>query len=300
MCTNPADFQSEENAQSYTYQQVVERAKRLGERLRNTKENINLTGGEPTIHPRFLELLGWFRKQFPGNKLVLATNGRMFNYPWFAKKVLEFDNLAIEVAILGPNKKLHEALTRTKGSFGQTTGGILNILKYRNSSQELELRIIITKVNFKRLDKIINFIKKEFSAADRLVLVFPEVEGSAGKNFKMVGLTYKELKPYFSLSLMGKWKKGLTEIRLYHFPLCVIDPGLWQYAWRTLREDEISFLPGCSKCLYKKYCLGIHKDYLKLIGDGEFKPIKKRLNIKVQNFFHHPIVAVKKTPQRRL
>jgi hypothetical protein len=38
--------------------------------------------------------------------------------------------------------------------------------------------------------------------------------------------------------------------------------------------------------------LGIHKDYLKLIGGKEFNPIKKKISLKVQDDFFHPILKV--------
>ena len=294
MCSNPIDFRNKDDSFLYSRTAVVSRIKTWEEKQKSNKENINLTGGEPTIHPEFLELVKEIRKILPKNKIVMATNGRMFSYSWFTKKYLAMNNLSLEIAIHGATPKLHNMITGVKGSFEQTIKGISNILKYRNSSQELELRIIITKLNYQYLDLIINLIKKEFSKVERVVLVFMEMEGFAEKNFKIVGLTYKELKPYLTVSKLKKWKEKLPEIRLYHFPLCTLPPELWEYTWRTLRGEEITFLSRCSKCLYKKYCLGIHKDYLTLVGDREFQPIRKKINIQTQDFFHHPIIKVKK------
>ena len=178
--------------------------------------------------------------------------------------------------------------------FDQTVKGLDNIPKYRNSSQELEIRIIITKLTYRNIGETVNFVKKRFPGVDRIILIFMEMEGMAEENFKLVGLKYKDFKPYIDLKKIGEWKNGLREIRLYHFPLCVLEPELWQYAWRTLRGEEVTFLPFCRQCRYKKHCLGIHKDYLKMVGDKEFRPIKKKIGLKTQKFFHHPIIGISK------
>lgn len=292
MCTNPIDFRDKNDSFLYSKKAVLARLESWQRKYLADKESINLTGGEPTIHPDFLSLLKEIRKLFPDNKIAIASNGRMFSYPLFAKKCLSFNNLSFEVALHGSTPGFHDAITGVKGSFKQTVGGISHILAYRNSTHELELRIVITKLNYKNIGGTIEFIKKQFSQVSRVVLVFMEMEGLAAKNFKTVGLTYKTLKPQLSFSRFKKWAEGLAEIRLYHFPLCQLPPQLWPYAWRTLRGSEVTFLPRCKQCLYKKYCLGIHRDYLKLVGNKEFQPIKSKITIQSRNFFHHPIAKV--------
>lgn len=293
MCTNPPEFKNKKESLLYSRQNLLSRVESWKEEGLGM-DNINLTGGEPTIHPDFLFLLRKIRKILPKNKIIIVSNGRMFSYSEFAKDCLKTKNLCLEIALHGPNAKLHDKVTCVKGSFDQTVKGLNNILKYRNSSQELEIRIIITKLTYKNLGETVNFAKKRFPGVDRIILIFMEMEGMAKKNFKLVGLKYKEFKPYIDLKKIGEWRNGLKEIRLYHFPLCVLEPELWQYAWRTLRGEEVTFLPSCRQCRYRKYCLGIHKDYLKLVGDKEFRPIKKKIGLKTQKFFHHPIIGISK------
>lgn len=291
MCTNPPGFQSRETAREYSFDKTIKRAQLNADLWRQTRENLNFTGGEPTIHPRFLELCHWFRENFPENKLVLVTNGRMFSYPWFAKSFLKINNLVIETAILGPDEKLHDAITRTKGSFQQTTDGLRNIIKHKKPSQELEIRIILIKQNHKLMGKILDLILNNFPGTDRVVIIFPEPEGICGKNYKTTGITYAQVREKITLVVEG-WNSKFKELRLYHFPLCTLEPELWKYTWITQRRDEVRYLPGCDKCSYKKYCCGIHEDYLKIIGGKEFIPPKTDLSFQTENNPCHPIVDV--------
>ena len=291
MCTNPKDYQEEENSSQYTFESLK---KRWLNRDIDPDDDLSLTGGEPTIHPDFFNILKWFRNNYPQNRIVIASNGRMFSYENFTKRCLQMNDMGIEIAIHGWDAKSHDAITRTPGSFKQTVKGIHNIIKYKNESQYLEIRIVITKLTYQHLDKILSFIQNEFSLNDirDIVLIFMEMEGQAQDNFKIVGVTYTQVKKYLP-EVVRKWSKEIKDLRIYHFPLCTIPVDLWKYAWRTQRPEEITYLPQCNKCPYKKYCLGVHKDYLRLIGGQEFKPIKKKIFIRESKSFYHPIISAK-------
>lgn len=290
MCTNPADFKDGEVSFSYSRFNLISRLESWKKTIGT--DSINLTGGEPTIRPDFIFLLRNIRRIIPQNRIAIVSNGRMFSYPKFAKECLKINNLSLNIALHGPSAQIHDGVTSVKGSFNQTVAGLDNILKYKKPFQEIEVRVVITKMTYKHLGKTVKFIKKRFPNIDRIVLIFMEMEGMAAKNFKRVGLKYNELGSHLNLKIITGWAKGLKDIRLYHFPLCVLDPKLWPYAWRTLRGEEVAYLDSCKKCLYKKYCLGIHRDYLMLVGGGEFEPIKNKINIKTRNYFYHPIVKI--------
>ena len=287
MCSNPSDFESQDPYKDYSFDALKERINRI----ELIEDKIILTGGEPTIHPDFLRLLSFIRGKFPSKIIELDTNGRRFSYSSFAKEVLSFNNINVYTSLHGFNAKTHDAVTRTPGSFSQTVKGIQNLLKYKELGlHELELRIIITKLTYQYVEKILKFIKEKFPQVDRIVTIFMEMEGQAGSNFKIVGLTHSQFQKF--IPGITKWIPKFKEFRFYHFPLCTIDQSLWRYTWRTLPKYEVTFLPKCNNCLYKEYCLGVHKEYLKKVGGKEFQPIKNKYLIKKTNNFYHPIQDV--------
>lgn len=292
MCTNPVGFRNKKDAAGYSFEEIAKRLKKNIKEVKKSEENINLTGGEPTIHPDFFKLLKWLRDKFPKNKIVLITNARMFSYPKFAKECLKIPNIIFEVSIHGYDALSHDSITRVKGSFEQATSGLKNILSYKNSSHEVEVRMVIIKQNYQNLSRMLRFIKSDFSQIDRVVLVFEEIEGIGEKNFKIVGITYKQAREFVEKAVKESHLPP-SYLRLYHFPLCALPPKLWKYTWRTLGPEEVTFLSSCRKCLYKKYCLGIHKGYLKVVGSEEFQPIKKKMAIISGNSFFWPIQEVK-------
>ena len=287
MCSNPSDFQATDPYKDYSFDALKERI----EKIKLIDDKIILTGGEPTIHPEFFRLLSFVRKKFPKTVIELDTNGRRFSYSSFTKKVLLFNKINVYTSLHGFDTKTHDAVTRTPGSFLQTVKGIKNILKYKDLGlNEIELRIIVTKLTYKYIEKILKFIKESFPEVNRIVIIFMEMEGQAGDNFKIVGLTHTQFQKF--IPKIAKWIPRFKEFRFYHFPLCVIDQSLWKHVWRTLPDYEVTFLPKCKNCLYKKYCLGIHKEYVKKIGTKEFRPIKKKYLIEKTDSFYHPIKNV--------
>jgi sulfatase maturation enzyme AslB (radical SAM superfamily) len=295
MCSNPAEFNNPRNSRAYGYEQLIKRIEGCASQLLKSKEPINLTGGEPTIIPQFVQLLHWIRREFPDNEIVCVSNGRMFAYDDFAEKVLAVDNLKLEIALHGHTPALYDEITGVKGGFPQAIRGLKNILRLRNDSHAVETRTVIIKQNYKRLDNLLEFIYNSFQGLDAVVLIFHELEGQCGDHLERVAVTYQEIKPKVIRSIR-KWAPQIDDLRIYHFPLCVLPADLWSHAWRTLPETEVSFPKGCGPCSYKKYCMGVHKDYLRLMGDKAFKPIKASVGViktsRGQDFIYHPIIGV--------
>lgn len=285
MCSNPDNFWRQKK---YDYDSLSERILSLKGKIKD----ISITGGEPTIHPDFPKLIKFLNREFPHIEITLVTNGRKIFYSAFAKKCLELEKLTVAVTLHGYNAKTHDAITSVKGSFMQTIGGVKNLIKYRKKGQHIEIRIVISKLTCRYVHKILSFIRKNFTAVDRVTLMFIEIEGRVNKNINTVGITYREWNDKY-LSRIKPMMRYFKDLRLYHFPLCVVEPFLWKYVWRTLPKTEVAFPIQCKDCNLKGLCLGIHRGYLKYIGLSEFQPIRGNLNIKKSTNWHQPISEIK-------
>jgi len=265
MCSNPRGY---DGVGSYSLDSLKARV----DKFDKGETDIYLTGGEPSLYPRLFELLGYIRGRFPRARIVIDTNGRMFAYPDFAGKCASFGNMEFQVSICGHSAAAHDAVTLTPGSFEQTVAGIRNLLPPENGGAAVELRFVLTGMSLRNMEKVYRFALKNLKGIKALVFIFLEMEGMAGVNKARVGLRYSgaaaAVTKFFSSA-----GESPFELKLYHFPLCVLPAGLWKYAWRTLPGKEILFPAGCRRCGVKKYCLGVHGDYLKFYGDGEFSPV---------------------------
>jgi MoaA/NifB/PqqE/SkfB family radical SAM enzyme len=287
MCTNPnPPWPAWDGSFDYGYQTLVERIEKVKEKIKSDG-SIYLTGGEPTLHPQFLNILEHLSKNFPKQKITLLTNGRRFVYKDFTKKVLATNNdFDIDVSLHGPGEFIHDKITNTADSFKQTVEGLKNLLFYKKR-QNIGIRFVITKLSYKYIKQFLKMVEGRFPSIDKVIFIFWEPEGQAIKNLKAVKVKYTQVGRHLEEihSLLG----NLKEIRFYHFPLCAIPEKFWPNVWRTLNANEVDFVKKCHTCFYKKYCLGIHKGYLKYVGNEEFLPPEKQLKIRETDNIYRPI-----------
>ncbi len=259
--------------------------------LNNYADAFSLTGGEPTLHPRIFEIIRGIRSRAPGMTIRCLTNGRMFVYPGFTEAFLAASpRLELILSLHGPTAAVHDTVTRVPGSFEQTCRGISHILKFRRPGQRLALRVVIHRLNHTHLMATTRFIRRRFPDADRLVFIFFEIEGHAGRNYRRLRLTYRQLAPH--IVKVGPLIRFFREVRFYHFPLCTLPESFYPHVWRTLPRQEVAFVPACRRCPLKRLCLGIHKEYLRFAGNTEFKPVVKKLRLKEGPSWHRPILKV--------
>ena len=294
MCTNPSQFKNVDI--DFSYKNIKGRLIRhkqtknefIGD---DADDKFYLTGGEPTMNPDLIKIIKEIGLQFPEKSVSLLTNGRSFIYEEFVEKIFKINNLdEVIIPLHGHDRQSHDAITRSPGSFDQAFRGLSNAFKYKKENQKIEIRIVISKYNYESIDKILSLIKRYFYMADSIPVIFMELEGQAEENHSIIGLRYSEVREQFKN--LEKFIGELDGLRFYHFPLCVVPKEFWPYLWRTLPEYEIFFDEKCRKCLYSKYCLGIHKHYNEIYGVSEFEPIKNKVNIKKSNNFFKPFSEI--------
>ncbi|HOU11807.1 MAG TPA: radical SAM protein [Anaerolineae bacterium] len=99
---------------------AVAEAKPLG--LRNAK----LTGGEPTLHPQFVEIADYLTAE--GLSLTMETNGTLIDAA-LARHLKEKTSLwFVSVSLDGPNAEIHDAFRRVPGSFDAATRGLKHLV----------------------------------------------------------------------------------------------------------------------------------------------------------------------------
>ena len=95
---------------------AVAEAKPLG--LRSAK----LTGGEPTLHPRFVEIADYLTSE--GLSLTMETNGTLIDEP-LARHLKEKTNLwFVSVSLDGPDAASHDPFRGVPGSFEKAVRGL--------------------------------------------------------------------------------------------------------------------------------------------------------------------------------
>ena len=110
-----------------------------------------LSGGEPTIHPRFVEIIR--RSVGLGYRWIQAiSNGRRFAYRGFAEQAARAGLNEVTVSIHGHEATLHDALTMAPGSFDQAVAGIGNLL---GTGRHVSVDIVVSRRNVGHLAAVV-------------------------------------------------------------------------------------------------------------------------------------------------
>jgi MoaA/NifB/PqqE/SkfB family radical SAM enzyme len=248
---------------------------------------IHFTGGEPTLHPQFLEIVKCAKQLGFGTQV--GTNGVMFKDPAFCKKVLPYLD-RVSFSIHEHLAQPHDRLVGRKGAFHDLKKALHNLQTAGHKS--IFANVVITKKNFRAMAGIIRFLADEGCVQVLISNVAPE--GAAEAN-------YAKLAPR-----INKWKRIVPKISalaekhgmIIHFfglPLCAVhnfslsndiswDPRVT--IERIKRGGKINGIitksaapdrkrikpPVCRTCALARHCFGIFRQYYALHGDGELEP----------------------------
>lgn len=280
MCTNPKEYSFSNPVGNYDIKTQIKKINLYLNGIedvyysnKDRKDYINITGGEPTIHPHFFYIIKYLSEKIKNLPITILSNGRKFADEKFTKKFsnISDERFTVAVSFHSYKKETFEKITRVKNSFEQTLNGITNLSKYFKGN--IEIRTVVHKLNIKDLENTMWFIKDLLLTHKKwyYVVIHYEIEGMGEYNKERIKLKLKE-----SSEIIEKIDIRLLEminVRLYHFPLCVLNRRLRRYSWITLPKEEVVFTTKCQGCNLRKRCVGLMKRYYELYGDSELKKV---------------------------
>lgn len=254
---------------------------------RKSCDSIVFTGGEPTIHPNFLDLV-YFAKKLDFQTIQIQTNARRFVYKQFCRETIKAGANEFSPAIHGHTAKLHDFLTTVPGSFKQAIQGVKNL---KELGQPVIANTVITKFNYRHLPEIAKLLVS--LNVDQFQFAFVHIAGTAWKNRNFIVPKKSEIMPFIKRGLdigIAAGKKVMTEA----IPYCFMR-GYEQYAAERIIPEamviENKFKikdykeyrinkgkikgPRCKECIYFPICEGPWREYPEIFGWEEFKLVKK-------------------------
>jgi len=256
-------------------------------RLKKTKVvYFTASGGEPTLRKDIIELLS-YANELGYKQIYLQTNGRMFCYPEFTKRVVDAGCNSTQISLHAHSAELYDRITRAPGSFEQTVQGIKNLLQYRDEIV-IEISVLFNKMNYKHLPAIARFICKEFKGIDEVKFYPVDPAGTAPENHQKLLVRMSVVKPYLEKALAILASRGFN-FAISFMPYCVIDKKYWRDISskvtrnkgfvtyksppRSAKESHCVIFKSCEGCVMKEKCPGIWQSYTSRVGTDEFKPI---------------------------
>lgn len=218
-------------------------------------EHVDITGGEPTLLKEQLpELIEAVFRQAPDAEVLMLSNGRSFAAGGYTERFSAFAHrrLKIEIPIHGDCAELHDRIAGCPESFVQTRAGIHHLLE---AGVEVGIRIVVSRLNYSRLNELIRFISREFPEIKYVNLMGMEVLGNAWKNREQVWIEFDEVKDSLQQAVEQCFACGIIP-SLYNYPLCLFDRKYWYCYRNSISDYKIRYFEECEKCTEKSRCGG--------------------------------------------
>jgi len=184
-------------------------------------EDIELTGGEPTLRPDLPRIVAFARKI--GLKHIrIDTNGMRLAD---RSAVLELKNAGVDTfrfLLLGPNAAIHDLHTRIPGSFHQLNQAIQHC---QHLGLEVRVNTIVTGLNYNFLEPIIEKLYQLQVFQVNFVCIHSA--GNNQPNQDALNILYSLVAPKFQ-RIADRYWKALAKITFSFIPFCFM-VGYEQY-----------------------------------------------------------------------
>ncbi|MFA5188682.1 MAG: radical SAM protein [Patescibacteria group bacterium] len=246
---------------------------------------VVFTGGEPTIHPDILAAVKSAR-DLGFKNIQIQSNGRMFAYLDFCKKLVLAGANEFSPALHGSNPEIHDELTSSPGAWQQVVQGIKNL---KSLGQHVLTNTVINSENYQDLPKLAQLFVD--LGVDQFQFAFVHILGTAEKNKDWIVPKMSEVMPFVKQGLEIGIKAGKV-VMTEAIPFCLMQGYEDFIAERIMPETKIVDAEGvienfadyrwnqgkvkreeCKVCKFFKLCEGPWKEYPEIFGWDEFQPI---------------------------
>ena len=234
-------------------------------------ESLGITGGEPTLQwSGLITALKTCKEFIPNARIDLLTNARVLKDYSKARAIAEECGPKITacVPVYSDISKLHDEITQTKGSFWETLEGIYNL---ERAGMAVELRTVITKLNYKRFSQWAEFIYKTFPFVQNVALMGMEPIGYAYNNREIVWIDPIEYAPLLEKSIKVLHRRGMN-VSVYNHQLCLLQKSYWRFSRKSISEWKNIYMPECQECAVRAECGGFFQSSTNIKRNG-IKPL---------------------------
>jgi His-Xaa-Ser system radical SAM maturase HxsC len=216
---------------------------------------IGLTGGEPTLlGDEFLRIIRVAKSYLPTTAVHVLSNGRQFADINFARAYAELmhPDIMVGIPIYSDLSTIHNYVVQADGAFDQTIRGILNL---KRCGQRVEIRVVIHRQTFERLPQLAEFIARNLTFVDQVVLMGLEITGFTKANLKDLWIDPFDYQSQLTRAV-DILDANRMNVSIYNHQLCLLERRVWKYARKSISDWKNEFMPECNSCTERNACGG--------------------------------------------
>jgi len=256
---------------------------------------ITLSGGEPTLHPSFHEIVSYCVSK--GVRIGILSNGDIFFQKENVQRLfadIDPRYLNVITAIHSDCQDLHDRVTGVTGSFKHTVWGLKNVMEMKIP---VTVKQVISRWNYNRLPDFIDFVYREYGNFVSLTLCGMDFCGMHPEQIHDVAIGYTKIGVYLEkaldlvMSLRSQFG-AFPQVTVTDLPLCCVDPFYWGFFTKVSRgelsqysapmnergqiesssqiiNDCDVYFSACSNCCVASYCPGVWRTAYEYFGEEE-------------------------------
>lgn len=257
-------------------------------------DKVVFTSGEPTLNPHIFDYARR-AKDLGYKRIEIISNGRMFAHKDYCAQLIDAGVGELIISVHGHNAVVHEAMSRTPGSFAQSVQGLINLSWWRERRPiKLSVNHVLTKYNYKFIGEFLKFLRNFFldDVVLKTVRLSETVEKKTGillapRYGEVAGILEKLYKSDRNLFL-SRVNPGKNYVYVYDLPFCCYGNirqlfGAGERVYLDINNQTVKIdysqnkVKGkkCRQCVHDTICAGIYKSYIDEYGWDEFNPAKR-------------------------
>ena len=255
-CNNRCLMCSQPPLKKNDIEELFERNLRIIESAPMGLKDIGITGGEPTLlGDKLFELIEKIQDKYPEALIHILSNGRAFQNKQYAKQLADVgkNQLLVGIPLHSDYVHDHDYIAQAKDAFTETMKGLYNLGEF---GIDIELRIVINKINYRRLLQLSDFIYKNLPFVRYISFMGLEDTGYTIKNHKKVWIEPQKYKVQLEKAILNLATWGLN-VSVFNLPHCCIPESLHEFAKRSISDWKVKYMPCCDGCLVKNDCCGL-------------------------------------------
>ena len=271
---------------------AAEIARVLAVKRRQGFDHLTLTGGEPTLYPGLLGILGAAKRL--GFRTYVTSNGGRLAEAEFSRQALPLiDELCLSVH--GDTRELHDGLTRCPGSFDRLRQAFSRAASRRGLF--LLTNTVVTRRNWGRLETTLRFILAR-RGIRHCLLSHVAPEGRGARNYGELAVPFSRWRRRLPGWARLAERRGVV-LRVFGLPLCALGSrrdcsndlyfsprvtvertrlasgvGLGEIV--SLRPTRRRVQPPvCAGCAARQACGGVFRRHVEEFGTAGLRPLRR-------------------------
>jgi MoaA/NifB/PqqE/SkfB family radical SAM enzyme len=237
---------------------------------------INLSGGEPTLHPRLTDFVR-LAKSLSQRPVILQTNAVRLADPERVGELVAAGLDEVFVSLHGASAAVSDGVTGAPGTFDKTVRGIDQLVA---QGLQVQLNFVICQANLHELPAWVALLAARWPRVFANVSFVAPSTDVVPREHALVP-RYTEVLPALAEAVALAEAHGLTLggfESMCGVPLCLVPRALDRFFALAeleggLDAGEFEKAPACAACALSTRCHGVRRGYVALHGHDELAPV---------------------------